>query len=142
MYLSEESLVVMRFLMTQFVKARYPNHHAWAFSPATQEQRLVFNELAAHDLITPFTNVMWRLTDVGLGWILENREHSNDDAEDELNEIGVEYIKAGLPPRQTWAFSELRNAGELQAMGYIEPFAIGSFILTEHGKHTLLERRS
>jgi hypothetical protein len=74
MYASEKATAMMKGLAELYVKAGFPNHHVWAFSPDGETQDNAFNELKALGLIKAFASGgMCLLTDAGQQWVMENR---------------------------------------------------------------------
>lgn len=72
--LSDEAADQMRWLRDQYIKANYPNHKVWMFTPKDQDDP-VYGELRALGLVYfggPYGGP-WRLTEAGVKWIMRNR---------------------------------------------------------------------
>jgi hypothetical protein len=114
----------------KYVKAGYPNHRLWIFSPG-QEDRAAFAELQARGHIRSMglAEKFWRITDNGIGEILM-RIAMTPEADAALETLGKEYAQAGYPDHRSWSFGsgekEKQVFPELWARGFIEPQVTGA----------------
>lgn len=65
--LGEEAARILKWLCAEYIKAGFPPHKTWNFSPSNDEQLAIFRELRAHDWIETMGagEKKWRLTDMG-----------------------------------------------------------------------------
>lgn len=65
--LGEEAAKILKWLCAEYIKAGFPPHKTWNFSPTDDEQLAIFRELRAHSWIEPMGagEKKWRLTDMG-----------------------------------------------------------------------------
>lgn len=65
--LGEDAAKILKWLCAEYVKAGFPNHKVWTFSPNNDEQLAIFRELRAHSWIETMGagEKKWRLTDMG-----------------------------------------------------------------------------
>lgn len=65
--LGEEAAEILKWLCAEYIKAGFPNHKVWNFSPNNTEQLAVFRELRAHGWLETMGTgeKTWRLTDLG-----------------------------------------------------------------------------
>jgi hypothetical protein len=131
---------ILEFLMNEYVKAGYPNHNTWSFSPGS-EDFAAFQELRARGYITPMGagGKRWLLTEEGVSSILRERPMSRQ-AEESLAGLKELYVEKGFPNHRVWWFTP--NPGqeaafqELCARGYITPTGAGGkrWLLTDYGQ--------
>ena len=77
--LSEAAWEIMRFLRDAYVKAGFPNFRVWKFTPPDQSDP-IYGELRALGLVY-FGGPRggpWRLTELGVDWIMRNRAKATD----------------------------------------------------------------
>jgi hypothetical protein len=85
MALSNEARKTLGLLREKYIKDGYPAYRLWPF-PRNSDNRIAFQELAAHGYIEPFDFRKWRLTRIGLD-VLMNPEPER--------EAGVSYGQHG-----------------------------------------------
>ncbi|WP_375766889.1 hypothetical protein NR798_35120 [Archangium gephyra] len=132
---------ILEYLMKEYLKAGYPNHNIWNFSPGSQENFVAFQELHARGYITPMGagREKWLLTDEGAGSILRESPMSRQ-AEESLAELKELYVEKGFPNHMAWWFTPRPGQEaafqELRARGYITLTGAGRerWQLTDYGQ--------
>jgi hypothetical protein len=136
---------IFESLTNEYIKAGYPRHRTWSFSPGPQENIAVFQELRARGYIETMGmgDETWRLTDAGVDSILSEIPMSRQ-AEDSIAGIKKLYTEKGFPRHRSWWFQpspgEEAAYEELRARGYIETMGMGNetWRLTDYGQADLM----
>ena len=128
-------------LRSEYVKAGFPNQHAWAFSPGAEADMPAFQELSSRGWIEPFTFSLWRLTDAAVSEII-SRQPMSHSAQQLFENIRSEYLKAGQPHYRQWMFgtgdSDQAAFDELTTRGILERISLGAWRLTPDGYRSIL----
>ena len=139
--ISPQAEYLLLQLRNEYVKAGFPNHHAWAFSPGAEADMPAFQELSSRGWIEPFTFSLWRLTDAAVSEIISQQPMSQS-AQQLFENIRSEYLKAGQPHWRQWMFgtgdSDQAVFDELTTRGILERVSLGAWRLTPYGYRTIL----
>ncbi|MBL9004034.1 MAG: hypothetical protein JNJ46_07295 [Myxococcales bacterium] len=140
--MTEGARKFMNTLAEKYVKAGYPHHNSWAFSPSSDEQ-VIFNELKARHYIRQLTIEMCVLTETGLAEIMENVPMSSG-ARLLLEDLKRQYVAAGYPQRRNWAFAPNEDGEEvayheLRARGWIEQRTMALYVLSAAAQEKVMQ---